>query len=923
MYPRRILAALADLAPAGGERVLDVSKGGQPIVWLPEPERAPRNRTVDRLAALDELHRDERILRRGWAWVAGGVEVDGAGAGGARRKVRLPLLTEPVRLERGLRGYRVVPAGDLELTPLVADREVAAALEAAPGLGGTAWLRGRGSADWIGAAAAAAGIAPGRVVTVDGAMPRISDAELVGYAVAGLFVVRDVTSAGLRDTLLNWAGRDGLDGTALARVYGDPVPVGPPAVDEIVLSPLPLSRAQREVVRRVRHEPVVAVAGPPGNGKSHAVVAAALDTVDRGGSVLVATQSRHAAEVLGDLLRRYPAAVPVLFGDAERRQAIAAELAEGAAAGADDRRIDADREALAAAEAKVAAVTSGITAALTVEQRAAELAAWEPLMPGLRVDAPLAFEPGFDVEAALRLLRRATPVVDDGWWRRRRRASALRRLRRATGAAEPVDLDRLSAVLGAAQAAEAAARLAATGGTDLGPSWDALADADDALAEAVGVAMRNRARSVHRWSGDARRTVAALASALTSGRNRRREALAGLDGAALVRALPLWVGTVTDVEDLLPPVPGMFDLVILDEAAHIDQIRAAPVLARAKSALVVGDPRQLRFVSFVADVDVAVTLGRHDLEGYGDRLDIRRASAFDVAVGAAPVTYLEEHYRSVPHLIEFSASRFYRDRIALMSRHPRNEHADAIDVVHVDAGTVTDGVNRAEVDAVVAVVKDLAERKTTGIGVITPFRDQADALEAALLAAFPVEDIERLRLRTGTVHAFQGSEADTIVVSLGLADGDSPARLRFASDPHLFNVMVTRARERLVMVMSVTDGSGIVGDYLAYGSAPPRAACRPAAEGTGWAARLGAELTAAGLPVRAGYPVGRWSVDLCVGDGDGAVGLICGVHPDGIAAHLERQRALRRMGWTLHDAFASRWSHDPVRAALELSSELR
>ena len=157
------------------------------------------------------------------------------------------------------------------------------------------------------------------------------------------------------------------------------------------------------------------------------------------------------------------------------------------------------------------------------------------------------------------------------------------------------------------------ARTGRTGGTDLGPRWAGLDAADAALADALGTAMRHRARSARRWTGDARRSAAALATALRAGRNRRREALAALDGAALVRALPLWVGTVADVEDLLPPTPGLFDLVILDEASHIDQVRAAPVLARARRALVVGDPRQLRFVSFVADVDVAATLARHGL----------------------------------------------------------------------------------------------------------------------------------------------------------------------------------------------------------------------------------------------------------------------------------------------------------------------
>ena len=34
----------------------------------------------------------------------------------------------------------MVPAGDLELTPLIADRALAARLEAAPGIGTAGWL---------------------------------------------------------------------------------------------------------------------------------------------------------------------------------------------------------------------------------------------------------------------------------------------------------------------------------------------------------------------------------------------------------------------------------------------------------------------------------------------------------------------------------------------------------------------------------------------------------------------------------------------------------------------------------------------------------------------------------------------------------------------------------------------------------------
>src|SRR5690606_7684056 len=131
---------------------------------------------------------------------------------------------------------------------------------------------------------------------------------------------------------------------------------------------------------------------------------------------------------------------------------------------------------------------------------------------------------------------------------------------------------------------------------------------------------------------------------------------------------------------------GVFDLVVLDEASQIDQLAGAGALLRARRAVVVGDPRQLRHVSFVPDELVARTVAAHRLDALGARLDVRRASVLDVAAAAAPATWLDEHHRSVPHLIDFSARRFYDGRLHVATRHPANESADAIEVVRVAAG---------------------------------------------------------------------------------------------------------------------------------------------------------------------------------------------------------------------------------------------
>ena len=436
-----VLRALADLAPASPRRVLDVTRPGQPLIWLSQPDRCPPSREVERLAAADLLHADERTLRRAWGLVAGAIEVDGV-----RRRVRLPLVSEPVRLERRLRGYRVVSAGDLEITPLVEDRAHAARLEvlarveqirraetveqmvAARGPGTPDWISAPGTEEWLRAVAEAASLPVTEVDrTVRAGPATLPTRGLVLYVATALFSVRDVAGVGLADGLRAWAGRPGLDQTALATVYGlrsDPtsetdraVPstdvtaaaAGPDGAvvgrgggdaTEPVRSPMPLNETQIELIRRVRHQPLTVLSGPPGNGKSHAVVAAAIDAVDRGGSVLVVTQSSHAADVLADLLQRYPGPVPVLFGDAERREAIAQILGRGPT---DD---VVGNDVLAAAEAAVARaavevdrITAELIRLLELERLAESVPRWEPRLPGLRLDVPGVFAAGVDLDA--------------------------------------------------------------------------------------------------------------------------------------------------------------------------------------------------------------------------------------------------------------------------------------------------------------------------------------------------------------------------------------------------------------------------------------------------------------------------------------------------------------------------------------------
>jgi hypothetical protein len=259
------------------------------------------------------------------------------------------------------------------------------------------------------------------------------------------------------------------------------------------------------------------------------------------------------------------------------------------------------------------------------------------------------------------------------------------------------------------------------------------------------------------------------------------------------------------------------------------------------------------------------------------RLDVRRLSAFDLAASVAPVRFLDEHFRSLPHLVAFSAERFYAGRLAIATRHPANDDLDCISVRFVTGARESEGANPAELDAVLGV---LTERRGGGrsVGVVSPFRAHIDALEQRLTTSDGTLARD-LDLRIGTVHGFQGCERDVLVVSLAVGPSAPAGSLRFLADENLFNVMITRARHEIVVITSLPpDSPGLAGDYLRHADAPPVAPASQAVTDR-LARTVATDLARSGATVVTGYPAGRHTIDLVVGSGDRALGVLFGVHP--------------------------------------------
>nr|BFF22277.1 hypothetical protein GCM10025732_02420 [Glycomyces mayteni] len=305
MDPARILTALAALAPVNKATAADSDEIGQKSSWTGSLTTVAG--AAD-LAAHDELHRDERLLRQGWGVVTGVHSVDGK-----RRRVAVPLVTRPVRLEVARTepfDHKIVPAGDIAVHPRLVGTEHAARLTAvlSPDRAGGDLA----DPSWLLAAATAAGYAVNAVTH----RPEPEGAQPVVLARSVIYVSGPRTESGpIGQALLDWSERPGLEATALAAMYG--TADAPEADTGPVRSSLPLNREQAAAVCSARTSPVTVVAGAPGCGKSHTLAAIALDTLARGQSVLIATQSVYAADVLARLLARRPGPAPVMFGDTE------------------------------------------------------------------------------------------------------------------------------------------------------------------------------------------------------------------------------------------------------------------------------------------------------------------------------------------------------------------------------------------------------------------------------------------------------------------------------------------------------------------------------------------------------------------------------------------------------------------------------
>ncbi|WP_286133281.1 AAA domain-containing protein [Colwellia sp. UCD-KL20] len=360
--------------------------------------------------------------------------------------------------------------------------------------------------------------------------------------------------------------------------------------------------------------------------------------------------------------------------------------------------------------------------------------------------------------------------------------------------------------------------LAQNGIKKLTKEWSALNEINtkhiqrEKLAAGYLSALKNR--NLKTLVENERASLQAFNKAIRSRTSKRQfELFDDIKYTSLLSAFPVWLVSLNTLYRVLPLKAEMFDLVIIDEATQCNISSCLPALYRAKRAMVVGDTKQLRHYSFLAKSKEAQITIKNDLKPTSEGVvSYRDNSILDLALTALSshqqLAFLDEHFRSKPELIHFSNQHFYQNKLKVMQHRPCTSsghlHLQRINGVRDKAG-----VNHLETEHVIKAIKDQIEADTQvgidhSIGVISPFRHQAEHIAKEIEVNFSQAEIIKHKIRAATPYGFQGEERDIMLISFSV-DNNSKRAAVYLNQADVFNVTITRARQKQILFLSIDE----------------------------------------------------------------------------------------------------------------------
>jgi very-short-patch-repair endonuclease/predicted transcriptional regulator len=404
------------------------------------------------------------------------------------------------------------------------------------------------------------------------------------------------------------------------------------------------------------------------------------------------------------------------------------------------------------------------------------------------------------------------------------------------------------------------------------------------------------------------------------------------DVGVMTDVFPCWIMRPEDVCRIFPLRPGVFDVVIFDEASQCNPDQALPLFARASRVAIFGDDKQLsnedlrRSLSSAANRSLRRQSGLEPLDPTS-LFDQTRNSLLGLVSASHPQVsaLLNEHFRCRPELIAFSNREYYGNTLRVI-RDRADDHGLGLAMLvrEVVGGeeVATGKVNYAEAEALVSdLERRLNDPKYAGMsfGVLSLFREQIEHIQTQIEARIPRAKRDEHQLICSTVDGFQGDERDVILYSWRFTPFSSPSIFAFTNGvggQQRVNVALTRARHQVIHFISAPidrfpRGASNVTPYLQHARNPElllgeqeqRAHREPSTEAR---LRVAAALRDEGFEIAEDVVACGASIDLVVSQTTTgarvAIFIDAEHHPNPFVESLGRigsHSLLERAGWTV------------------------
>ena len=596
------------------------------------------------------------------------------------------------------------------------------------------------------------------------------------------------------------------------------------------ITPLSLSDSQLQVIKNIDNNKFIAVQGPPGTGKSQTIVNLVAHLVANGKTVLVASRMDKAVDVVAERLNDLGASHMALrAGRLNYQRQLSNELDNLLA---QPQELDDNVEDILLVDTKD--MKDHLDMLKNMENKSEKIIKlekdWHDKLQEVEEQEKILGKPEF-IKSSLKkgeidIISGITKVLEGniekaGFISKIANFTSLGQLKKTLKLKDfdvtYENLGRLKEELSLANLnwnlRSIEAEIQKTGNLHvLSEQIRQMKKKQKTLATNILKSKRREALKVLLRDENKRRRLKVHAKSLVTNRKRlQTNILEEEDFKPLLEAFPCWCVTTYAVSDSLPLKPGMFDVAIIDEASQCDIASCFPILFRAKKAVIVGDDKQLPHLSFLEKAKEQSFLSQYGIpDKYQLMWRFRTNSMFDLAdYYSMNSVMLDEHFRSLPPIINFSNHEFYNDRIRVMRKDFNNEKV--LELVQVPDGKVDFDATRnlPEIEAVVKKLHEIViedERKNpdtpVSIGIISPFRAQVEQLKVSVSKVLSDHMIRKHQIEIGTAHTFQGDERDIMLISWAFADNSYTQSLTFLQKANLFNVAITRGRNKVINFIS-------------------------------------------------------------------------------------------------------------------------